>query len=50
MTNLREKFGKIAAKMATRARYVILRTAEIAAPGDLFQEIVRLITQLRAPS
>jgi hypothetical protein len=49
LTSLREKLVKIGAKIVTHARYIIFQMAEVAVPSDLFQEILRLIAQLRAP-
>jgi hypothetical protein len=49
LTSLREKLVKIGAKIVAHARYVTFHVAEIAVPGDMFAEILRLIAQLRAP-
>ncbi len=40
---------KIVAKLVMRARYIIFQLAAVAVPSDLFQEILLLIAQLRAP-
>jgi hypothetical protein len=49
LTSLREKLVKIGAKIVTNARYVIFQMAEVAVPRELFQEILRLIAELRSP-
>jgi hypothetical protein len=49
LTSLREKLVKIGAKVVRHGRYVIFQMAEVAVPKELFQEILRLITGLRAP-
>jgi hypothetical protein len=49
LTSLREKLVKIGAKIVAHARYVTFHVAEIAVPGDMFAEILRLIAQLRVP-
>jgi hypothetical protein len=49
LTSLREKLVKIGAKVVRHGRYVIFQMAEVAVPRELFQEILRLIAQLRAP-
>jgi hypothetical protein len=49
VTSLREKLIKIGAKVVSRGRYTTFQMAEVAAPRQMFQEIVMLIAQLRAP-
>jgi hypothetical protein len=49
LTSLREKLVKIGAKVAPHGRYVIFQMAEEAVPKELFQEILRLIAELRRP-
>lgn len=49
LTSLREKLVKIGAKIVAHSRYVTFQMAEVAVPGDLFAEILRLIAHLRAP-
>ena len=49
LTSLRERLVKIGAKVVRHGRYVIFQMAEVAVPRELFQEILRLITGLRAP-
>jgi hypothetical protein len=49
LTSLREKLVKIGAKIVTHARYVTFQMAEVAVPGQLFGEILRLIDGLRPP-
>jgi hypothetical protein len=45
-TSLREKLIKSGAKVVSHGRYTI---AEVAVPRHMFQEILMLIAQLRAP-
>jgi hypothetical protein len=47
LTSLREKLVKIGAKVVRHGRYVIFQMAEVAVPKELFQEILRLIAELR---
>ena len=47
LTSLREKLVKIGAKVVHHGRYVIFQMAEVAVPKELFQEILRLIAELR---
>ncbi len=47
LTSLREKLVKIDAKIVAQARYVTSQMAEVAAPRELFGEILRLIDGLR---
>jgi len=46
LTSLREKLVKIGAKVVRHGRYVIFQMAEVV-PRELFQEILRLIAELR---
>ena len=47
LTSLRDKLVKIGAKIVTHARYVTFQMAGVAAPRELFGEILRLIDGLR---
>ena len=47
LTSLREKLVKIGARVVRHGRYVIFQMAEVAVPGQLFHEILRLIAKLR---
>ena len=47
MTTLREKVIKIGAKVVSHSRYVAFEMAEVAIPRQMFQEILRLIAELR---
>ena len=49
LISLREKLIKIGAKVVSHGRYVTFQMAEVAVPRQMFQEILSLITQLRAP-
>src|SRR5215204_4424093 len=49
LTSLREKLIKIGAKVVSHGRYVTFQMAEVAVPRQMFQEILSLITKLRAP-
>src|SRR6266705_809562 len=49
LTSLREKLIKIGAKVVSHGRYVTFQMAEVAVPRQMFQEILMLIAQLRAP-
>jgi Transposase DDE domain group 1 len=48
LTSLREKLIKIGAKVVSHGRYTTFQIAEVAAPRQMFQEILMLIAQLRA--
>ena len=50
LTSLRQKLVKIGARIVGHGRYVTFQMAEVAVPRGLFDEILRLIAQLRAPS
>ena len=47
LTSLREKLIKIGAKVVSHGRYVAFQMAEVAIPRHMFQEILRLIAELR---
>ncbi len=47
MTTLREKLGKIGAKVVRRGRYVTFQLAEVAVSRGLFRKILSLIDDLR---
>jgi Transposase DDE domain group 1 len=49
LTTLKEKLIKIGAKEVSHGRYVIFQMAEVAIPRQIFQEILRLIAELRPP-
>ena len=49
LTSLREKLVKIGAKVVRHARYAIFQMAEVAVPKELFEQILRLIAELRPP-
>jgi hypothetical protein len=49
LTNLREKLIKIGATVVSHGRYVTFQMAEVEVPRQMFQEILSLIAQLRAP-
>jgi hypothetical protein len=40
---------KIGAKVVSHGRYTTFQMAEVAVPREMFQEILMLIAQLRAP-
>jgi hypothetical protein len=44
---LKEKLIKIGAKVVSHGRYVAFQMAEVAIPRQMFQEILRLIAELR---
>src|SRR5450432_1767264 len=48
LTSLKAKLIKIGAKVVSHGRYIAFQMAEVAIPRQMFQEIVRLITELRA--
>jgi len=48
LTSLRETLVKIGARIVGHGRYVTFQMAEAAVPRRLFDEILRLIAQLRA--
>jgi len=47
LTTLKDKLIKIGAKVVSHRRYVIFQMAEVAIPRQMFQEILRLIAELR---
>ena len=47
LTSLKEKMIKIGAKVVSHGRYVVFQMAEVAIPRQMFQEILRLIAELR---
>jgi hypothetical protein len=47
LTTLKEKLIKIGAKVVSHGRYVLFQMAEVAVPRQMFQEILRLIAELR---
>jgi class 3 adenylate cyclase len=49
LTSLREKRIKIGAKVVSHGHYTTFRMADVAVPRQMFQEILMLIAQLRAP-
>lgn len=49
LTSLREKLIKIGAKVVSHGRYVTFQMAEIAAPRQMFADILSLVASLRAP-
>jgi hypothetical protein len=49
LTSLRQKLVKIRARIIGHGRYVTFQMAEVVVPRGLFDEILRLIAQLRAP-
>jgi Transposase DDE domain group 1 len=48
LTTLKEKLIKIGAKVVSHGRYVAFQMAEVAIPGNLFADILRMIAELRA--
>jgi hypothetical protein len=47
LTSLKDKLIKIGAKVVSHGRYVVFQMAEVAIPRQMFQEILRLIAELR---
>jgi hypothetical protein len=47
LTSLKEKLIKISAKVVSHGRYIVFQMAEVAIPRQMFQEILRLIAELR---
>src|SRR5262249_17123395 len=47
LTTLKDKLIKIGAKVVSHGRYVVFQMAEVAIPRQMFQEILRLIAELR---
>ena len=44
---MKDKLVKIGAKIVSHGRYVAFQMAEVAIPRQMFQEILRLIAELR---
>lgn len=49
LTSLKEKLIKIGAKVVRHACYVSFQMSEVAIPGNLFADILRMIAELRPP-
>jgi hypothetical protein len=47
LTSLKDKLIKIGAKVVSHGRYVVFQMAEVAIARQMFQEILRLIAELR---
>ena len=47
LTTLKEKLIKIGAKVVSHGRYIVFQMADVAIPRLMFQEILRLIAELR---
>jgi hypothetical protein len=47
LTTLKDKLIKIGAKVVSHGRYIIFQMAEVAIARQMFQEILRLIAELR---
>src|SRR5262249_60603153 len=47
LTTLKDKLIKIGAKVVSHGRYVAFQMAAVAIPRQMFQEILRLIAELR---
>ena len=47
LTTLKDKLVKIGAKVVSHGRYIIFQMAEVAIARQMFQEILRLIAELR---
>src|SRR3954469_13514057 len=47
LTSLQEKLIKIGAKVVSHGRYIIFQMAEVAITRQMFQEILRLVAELR---
>ncbi len=47
LTSLKEKLIKIGAKVVSHGRYVVFQMAEVAISRKMFQEVLRLIAELR---
>jgi hypothetical protein len=47
LTSLKDKLIKIGAKVVSHGRYIVFQMAEVAIPRQMFQEILRLIAELR---
>jgi len=49
LTSLRKKLIKIGAKVVSDGHYVTFHMAKVAVPRQMFQQILSLIAELRAP-
>jgi hypothetical protein len=47
LTSLKERLIKIGAKVVSHGRYVAFQMSEVAIPRQMFQQILRLIAELR---
>ena len=47
LTSLKERLIKIGAKVVSHGRYIAFQMAEVAIPRQMFQDILRLIAELR---
>jgi hypothetical protein len=47
LTSLKEKLIKIGAKVVSYGRYIVYQMAEVAIARQMFQQILRLIAELR---
>src|SRR5262249_37866897 len=47
LTSLKDKLIKIGAKVVSHGRYIVFQMAEVAIPRQMFQQILRLIAELR---
>jgi hypothetical protein len=47
LTSLKDKLINIGVKVVSHGRYVAFQMAEVAIPRQMFQEILRLIAELR---
>jgi hypothetical protein len=47
LTSLREKLITIGAKVVSHGRFIAFQMAEVTIPRQMFQEILRLIVELR---
>ena len=47
LTSVKEKLIKIGAKVVSHGRYIAFQMTEVAIPRQMFQEILRLIAELR---
>jgi hypothetical protein len=50
LSSLKEKLIKIGAKVSSHGHAIAFQMAEVAIPRQLFQEILRLIAELRSKS
>jgi hypothetical protein len=47
LTSLKDKLIKIGAKVVSHGRYIVFQMTEVAIARQMFQEILRLIAELR---